>query len=136
MQNFKVGDWVRIKTDTFEYDGTASISKGVKQLSKSNMWLFSENHYKCDPDKYIEHWKPTEGELFWGTRTLHPDYPYEIRTELFQVKNIHVDGTLSLISPLDRNVYSLWIQPEDLQEFMKTAEPFIGELPTFLKDNT
>ena len=59
----QVGDWVRVKTGTFEYDGTARISKGVKQLSKSDMWLFSENHYKCNPDKYIEHWQPKPGEL-------------------------------------------------------------------------
>ena len=62
---FKVGDWVRVKTNTFEYDGTARISKGVKRLSKSDMWLFNENHYKCSPDNYIEHWQPKPDEWCW-----------------------------------------------------------------------
>ena len=112
MQNFKVGDWVRIKTDTFEYDGTASISKGVKQLSKSNMWIFSENHYKCDPDKYIEHWKPTEGEWCWYSK-----WDKVVCVEFYLCKFV-----------LDMNE----VEPE----FKHKYEPFIGQLPSFLKDNT
>lgn len=120
MQSFKVGDWVRDLRNN-----------RVFQINSTNF-----NLKLSIKNSVYKHWQPAKGELFWGTRELHSDYQYEIRTELFQVNNIHSDGTLSLVSPLDKNVYSLWIQPKDLQDFMKTAEPFIGELPSFLKDNT
>ena len=115
MQNFKVGDWVRIKTDTFEYDGTASISKGVKQLSKSNMWLFSENHYKCNPDKYIEPWKPKVGEWCWFLNNNKEP----ILKQFLQMCPIVPTNYISKQGTISGSV-----------------EPFIGQLPSFLKDNT
>lgn len=100
---FKVGDWVRVKTGTFEYDGTARISKGVKQLSKSDMWLFSENHYKCNPDKYIEHWQPKLGE--WCIMYDTEENP---------------------------NSNSITLQKWDGKNKWKPI-PFIGQLPPYIK---
>ena len=116
MRNFKVGDWVRIKTGTFEYDGTASISKGVKRLSKSDMWLFNENHYKCAPDKYIEHWKPKPGEWCW----------FYNRGDAFPVLRQFVKMSEENLY-LANNIVCDWAY--------EYCEPFIGGLPTLLKDN-
>ena len=113
---FKVGDWVRVKTATFEYDGTATILKGVKKLSKSDMWLFSENHYKCDPDKYIEFWKPKEEEYFWYKNDLVKFD--EIKTNCGTLLN-SVRGC------------SYHTAEENFEDY---CEPFIGQLPTNIKD--
>ena len=76
-----------------------------------------------------EIWMPKEGELFWGIRELDYKNMYKHRLELFVLYKIHDDGTFSLLSPLDKNVYSYWINSEDLDKFLKSCRPFIGELP-------
>ena len=101
MMDFKVSDWVRIKTPIFEYDGTDRIAEGIKKLSIKDMWIFDENHFKMNPDRYIVHWKPQEGEwVIPNTKT----------TESFNVFR-----------------YTENYKGFDLQ-------PFIGELPSFLKE--
>ena len=117
---FKVGDWVRVKTGTFEYDGTARISKGVKQLSKSDMWLFSENHYKCNPDNYIEHWQPKKGEWCW-----------------FSIKNrIPTIGQFLSIETDGNRKYSATFPntPHPFITYYDYCEPFLGQLPSNLQD--
>ena len=117
---FKVGDWVRVKTGTFEYDGTARISKGVKQLSKSDMWLFSENHYKCNPDNYIEHWQPKEGEWCWVGYKL---------MKFNKIIKEDYSTTFEFIFP-GRDADGYKIKEYILETHLQIVEPFIGQLPT------
>lgn len=76
-----------------------------------------------------EHWIPEENEVFWGVRELPFMFMYKERLELFVLYKIHDDGTLSLKSPLDRNVYSYYIEPEDVDRFLSKCAPFIGTMP-------
>ena len=78
----------------------------------------------------VKSWKPEIGKPFWGKRFLGYETMYKYRVELFIIKKIHKDGTLTLISPLDKNVYSYLIEQTDVEEFYKNCKPFIGELPT------
>lgn len=78
----------------------------------------------------VKSWKPEIGKPFWGKRFLGYETMYKYRVELFIIKKIHKDGTLTIISPLDKNVYSYWIEQTDVEEFYKNCKPFIGELPT------
>lgn len=113
---FKVNDWVRIKTPIFEYDGTDRIAEGIKKLTIKNMWIFDENHFKMNPDKYIEHWQPKNGEWCW--------FKDEKNTigSLVQLVGIEEDGTYY--------GYSSCGMPDKAT----CVEPFIGKLPSFLKD--
>lgn len=120
---FKVGDWVRVKTGTFEYDGTARISKGVKRLSKSDMWLFNENHYKCNPDNYIEHWQPKEGEWCW--------VGYKLMKFSKLIKEDY-STTFEFISP-NRDADGYKIKEHILERHLQIVEPFIGQLPTTIE---
>ena len=104
-QMFKVGDWVRIKTPIFEYDGTDRIAEGIKKLSIKDMWIFDENHFKMNPDRYIVHWKPKEGEWCWSKK-----------------RNKLTNNVCELIRFYWDNVN------------IGDCEPFIGELPTFAQD--
>lgn len=126
---FKVGDWIRVKTDTFEYDGTARISKGVKRLSKSDMWLFNENHYKCNPDNYIEHWQPKPGEWcwFWNEPSNIPILVKLISIEYFLERPI--EYKIKTPSYISETLYSY-----TKYMYFKNCEPFIGQLPTILKE--
>lgn len=126
---FKVGDWARVKTDTFEYDGTARISKGVKRLSKSDMWLFSENHYKCNPDNYIEHWQPKPDEWcwFWNEPSDIPILAKLISIEYFLERP--TEYKIKTPSYISETVYSCMTYM-----YFKNCEPFIGQLPTILKE--
>jgi len=135
----KVGDWVTIPWhEDNEPHRISSIWEGdstdnVETSSDPKSSIFFETcAYRLLEE--CEHWKPKEGEVFWGPRDLHYIYPYDTRIELFQLNQIHPDGTYSLISPLDKNVYSLYINPEDIKEFLSKCQPFIGELPIFTED--
>ena len=109
---FKIGDWVRIKTPIFEYDGTDRIAEGIKKLSIKDMWIFDENHFKMNPDRYIVHWKPKEGEWcwFWDIGCTTPIL------DKFVFKHENVCPYFTKTTWFDN------------------IEPFIGELPSFLKD--
>ena len=82
----------------------------------------------CEP------WFPEENELFWGIRKLPHIFMYKERVELFILHKKHDDGTLSLKSPLDKNLYSYYIEPDAVDEFLSKCAPFSNKLPTFLKD--
>lgn len=115
MTKIRVGDW-------------------VVHPESEHPWRISDNSLIHLDNTELQHWRPKEGNLFWGPRKLMWDYMYKTRIELLQLKKIHSDGTYSLISPLDENVYSYYIDPSEIKGFLSQCEPFTGELPTFLKD--
>lgn len=130
MQNFKVGDWVissrypksptikipdkhAIDTQIF---GTYTSSRGQAHL------LYA---HEC------RQWQPTEGEWCWFFNDT-TDVPtlaklIEITTLFGRDKTYNVK-TPSCISETSYS-YSRTMS-------FKHCEPFIGQLPTFIKDNT
>lgn len=125
--NFKVGDWV----SHFCEDTPMQITK-VYNNGKSN---YRVDCGDVETWSYVlKLWQPKESELFWGYRELSSEYMYKSRIELFMLYKIHNDGTYSLKSPLDKNVYSYYIEHQNIEEFISKCEPFLGNLPSFVKE--
>lgn len=114
--DFKVSDWVRIKTPIFEYDGTDRIAEGIKKLSIKDMWIFDENHFKMNPDRYIVHWKPQEGE-----------WCFDEFNGLIKIRKIMDTQWASAVA------YNPFSEKECIV-ILDQCEPFIGTLPSFLKE--
>jgi hypothetical protein len=114
----KVGDWVRtFKQYNAEYNNSAFAKNDIYKLTESNIWLFEEADKRRfsyeDSTPYFELWKPQPGEWYWDKDhkkllkcSTHNDC-------VFKSKNQHGKGFYSIL---------------------KHCEPFIGELPTYLKD--
>ena len=123
MNEFKVGDWVRIKTPIFEYDGTDRIAEGIKKLNIKNMWIFDENHFKMNPDKYIEHWQPQKGEWCWFYDKTSSAVPILAQFD-YMSEHIYVTTEIEIpFSGEERSAYGF-----------NSCIPFIGQLPRILKD--
>lgn len=104
MTNFKPGDWVR-------YKGVAQIS----HITHTGYHLSNGYITKGDNGE-IKLWKPQPGEWcwFWGIFDLVP--------KLAQFIDVHSKGYhAKTFSANDSSYYS-------------NVEPFIGQLPTILKD--
>lgn len=114
MEEFKVGDWVRKEPFLFEqevYQLAYSDFYGVGRKSDS----FFEN---------LEPWQPKEGEWCWfytntskGRRFINPQL-----------------GKFQNLVEQDTNTYKNGYRYIADIGFYKQCEPFIGELPTFLKE--
>lgn len=108
MQNFKVGDWVRDK-----------VNGKVVQLAE---------HFHPGG---IELWEPKPGEWCWFWNE-YSDVP--ILAKLISIGSVfgrpleYKVKTPSCISEISYNYMS--------NMSFKKCEPFIGQLPSFLKDNT
>lgn len=85
------------------------------------MWLFNENHYKCNPDNYIEHWQPKPDEWYWFWN--EPSY-IPILAKL-----------ISIDCFLDRPIEYKVKTPYNYMKYMyfNNCEPFIGQLPTTIE---
>jgi hypothetical protein len=105
MSNFKIGDWVR------EPDG--DIWKLDNEVEKGSY---------VDTD--CELWQPKVGEWCWFRSDNMPKY--------IQV--------LAQFKEYYNGEYAVVFNPKDVEEGTETiyyteCEPFIGELPSFIKDN-
>lgn len=110
MTNFKLGDWARV----IEGHAKNNIFK-VTGLLGTDILLGNCFNYKAD---HCTLWTPEEGEWcwFWGIFDLVP--------KLAQFIDVHSKGYhAKTFSANDSSYYS-------------NVEPFIGQLPTILKDNT
>ena len=128
MTQFKVGDWVRHpsygigKVLTYQTSGPFH----TVEVKGSSLWgTRSTKDGTFDrwiPLTYIEPWEPTEGEWCWFYK--EEIKPKHIGTH-WAIPNLHKFGktTESGIQTIEGFCYSF-------------CEPFIGQLPSFLKDNT
>ena len=102
---FKVGDWIRIK-GTLESDIFKLTENEIKYKEIIlGHFIFEENTWT--------HWQPAEGEWCWMWNDGF-DKPY-----LEKLMKIDKNGKFYAKSVGDR---------------FKHCEPFIGELPSFIKD--
>lgn len=103
MQNFKVGDWVKILTFRNHVPVTIKDIEGCRYILSTGLYA---------DDSILEHWKPQLGEWCWYSK-----WDKIVCVEFYLCKFV-----------LDMNE----VEPE----FNHKYEPFIGQLPSFLKDNT
>ena len=114
MQNFKVGDWVKstkyqhLKPIQIESTYESNERKGELGLKSGGTVLYSSE---------AVHWKPKIGEWCWF-------WNFNEMPTLEQFSKYHnLDDHLGNYETLAVKLY-------------QHCEPFIGELPTYLKDNT
>lgn len=117
MQNFKVGDWVKILTFRNHVPVTIKNIEGYRYVLSTGLYA---------DGSILEHWKPKPGEWCWVGYKL-----------MKFSKLIKEDYSIifEFISP-DRNADGYKIKEYILERHLQVVEPFIGELPTYLKDNT
>ena len=112
MQNFKVGDWVKstkyqhLKPIQIESTYESNERKGELGLKSGGIVLYSSE---------AVHWKPKVGEWCWFLNNNREP----ILKQFLQMCPIVPTNYVSKQGTISGSV-----------------EPFIGELPTFLKDNT
>ena len=112
MQNFKVGDWVKstkyphLKPIQIESTYESNERKGELGLKSGGTVLYSSE---------AVHWKPKVGEWCWFLNNNREP----ILKQFLQMCPIVPTNYVSKQGTISGSV-----------------EPFIGELPTYLKDNT
>lgn len=112
MQNFKVGDWVKstkyqhLKPIQIESTYESNERKGELGLKSGGTVLYSSE---------AVHWKPKVGEWCWFLNNNREP----ILKQFLQMCPIVPTNYISKQGTISGNV-----------------EPFIGQLPSFLKDNT
>lgn len=109
MKQFKEGDWVRIKDKNFN---------AIFQIDLIDEYgnLYDKNQNYKGEQKYWEHWKPKEGEWCWVSKNLSKIVTHDR------------DGYITCLN--SNGTYTEYMK---LEYIYKIAEPFIGELPSFLK---
>jgi len=106
MKKFKVGDWVRVIDDNELFQ--------IKAID--NGWFYRDVEYNVGyMDNDLELWVPKRGEWCW-VWNVHMTRPLPARAV-----EITEDGTIKT-------------EAIDGQSFWKYYEPYIGKLPTKLKE--
>ena len=130
MQQFKVGDWVKIPEDK-EGRSLAQIKELYPENSmKAKLyWPSEQSTAICTQMQHYVKWTPEPGEWcwFWDNETDVPTLAKLISiNKLFERKETYTVATPSCISELSYN-YSRTMT-------FKYCEPFVRELPYNLKD--
>ncbi len=113
---FKVGDWVRVVGQ-----------KDIEMVNNKNVSIFN------NPKKsiFFKHWQPEAGEWCW------------FYSDVMKLDNI---GILRRFTQMEKDIEDndmFGYEPrkafkeefEHIKVFYKYCEPFIGQLPMFLKEN-
>ena len=104
MNEFKIGDWVRRKSDVFHK---------VDRIDNNYRLQLSTEKFKDFVRDDCEIWEPKEGEWCWFTMS---------------------DGSKPLFGQFS-GIYKDKFTWDNRYYFSDACEPFIGELPSFIKDN-
>lgn len=127
MEKFKVGDWVTINSGS-----PHQFKRFTKDLPEWNKSLEYENiemlcgarfHIPNFDRSIVELWQPKEGEWCWfafdiDDRPFLSQFSHITKNEQIGNKLISI-GYHDIVGNLPKTI----------------CEPFIGELPSFLKDN-
>lgn len=128
ITKYKVGDWIRAPKHNhiFQFSSTF-IEEGIEYISDGYDDIYGQQGWTIDE---VELWKPQSGEWVW-INTREDTLPF-IACLITQIK---VDNTLVFTdySYTTRGKRKdILIHPNELI----SLEPFIGELPSFLKEMT
>lgn len=130
MQNFKVGDWVILNEDKQTLAKVLEIDN--EYIFKCKLHFINEKSIAwCSEMSYYKHWQPTEGEWCWFFNDT-TDVP--TLAKLIEIVSLFGRGkTYNVKTPscISETSYSY-----SRTMSFKYCEPFIGQLPSNLKDNT
>ncbi len=119
--SFKLGDWVRSKS--FENDGNEELL--IKKLKVQQQVDFVHKY-----QEEWELWQPKKGEWCWFfTDKMKLDNVYILR-KFTQMESDIEDNDMFGCEPTvsDKEEF------ESIKVFYKYCEPFIGNLPSFIKE--
>jgi len=111
---FKIGDWVRhsngkpFKIKAFEFGNF---------VPESTLYKFGAEYH---PSYIKELWQPEVGEYCWTYTTYDNDYP----KDYFPIR----------VRSIENNKICYIRDGSVRYAILKDCEPFIGELPSFIKD--
>jgi hypothetical protein len=110
----KVGDWVRVSYDLEEHEDTKPFTYIEHEITERGLSVNSGSYWSGSSFRAkIIPWQPTKGEWCWSH--------YE---GLVQVKLQHEEGD-----------YKVWNPHTRMHTNIMSLEPFIGTLPSHLKDS-
>lgn len=109
---FKVGDWVRHKENNNIYQ-----VKGFSIHGQTKGFLQVPDEYNLLPSSECELWQPKEDEWCWIGKNLSKIVAHDR------------DGYFTCLT--SSGTYTAYMKLEYIYEI---AEPFIGELPSFIKE--
>lgn len=123
MNQFKLNDWVNITKQN--HTRLLQLTK-VENIRGSNMLYFGKNEYSIFEERvnttstHLELWRPKEGEWCWFWD--NDDLPFLLQATGEMVKTSN--GYLYFSKQKQRHG----------NDASSNCEPFIGELPSFLKE--
>ena len=108
---FKIGDWVSY------YNGFKDVLFQIKEFDCEGRIKHDCNRFK---EEYLKLWKPKQGEWcwFWNKNRI---------PTIGQFLSIETDGNLKYSATFPNT-------PHTMIGYYKYCEPFIGELPSFIKE--
>ena len=114
MTNFKPGDWVIIPNDS-DKRSLAQVKETYTESSKVKLyWPSEDSAAVCSEMTHYELWQPKSGEWCWFWCVSDFDAP--ILSRFYNMKD------------------NLFTCTNSKQILFTHCEPFIGQLPTILKD--
>ena len=123
MTNFKPGDWVIIPNDS-DKRSLAQVKETYTESSKVKLyWPSEDSAAVCSEMTHYELWQPQSGEWCWFWSKSFP------KPQLLPFRSYFKNSFYS-------TEYGVTIFNEVLCEcnYFDYCEPFIGQLPTILKD--
>ena len=137
MSSFKPGDWV-ILSSSSDSRSLAQVQETYSDSNKAKLYWPSENSAAVCPEmQYYELWHPKVGEWCWF---INPNCaPLLAQFVKMQDQSFWINNEYESVLGYKANKfghYSGNIGPKDEDYVFVYCEPFIGQLPTFIKDQS
>jgi hypothetical protein len=127
MNKFKIGDWVRVTSTII--CGDVVLGEGVYETTNTKNFDRSSIFNSKEALGKVERWEPKLDEWCWIKH-------YEYGTRLCKI--INVDDKSIFIPEANKHVQYVEYTGQDIDDKLcwgTICEPFIGALPSFIKDN-
>lgn len=112
MTQFKVGDWVKC------IDGSIQRIAEIDEKSEEIYYIDSDNELNSYFFSNVKSWHPKEGEWCWFSKNNSTYF-----AKLMEIDLDDIEGDIYTVRDLNYNTI-----------FCSHCEPFIGELPSCIKE--
>ena len=115
MNKFKVGDWVRTANGVFQIE-SIDDHDFIEEVEDDIQLYFTDKDERWDWSKNCEIWQHKPNEWCW------------VNKKFVKLGRVNEYGYVDLVEP-NGNIFTL----TEL-EVIQLGEPFIGQLPSFIKE--